>query len=242
MSGFIRELPARMSLNLPFERVKHIDAKQKQAISGYIRDINTPDIPEFISLVILLFYCHTLESSILTNEEFDELLSLFEQKEVFNNLGNHSYKLLFKGTRDGFKTNTFYETCSKPKYLMHNRTPNKTFGGYTSIPWQKTNEEKFTPDPLAFVYTVRSNKASNLKIYPVQENGVNTRANDADRYLIFGHNGYGSFGFELEQSGDSEVQGYIYASPGRSGQIQQFELNGENFQFKPKEIEVFELS
>ena len=97
-----------MSESLPFERVKRIIISVNTQYLA-ICNIQISQIPESILSVILLFYYNTIESSILTDKECDELLTLFEQKNVFKNVDYDSYKLLFKGTRDGFKADAFYE-------------------------------------------------------------------------------------------------------------------------------------
>ena len=50
-----------MSLSLPFERIKNIDIKYKHAVAGYIRNMQTSEIPESIQLIILLFYHEGIE-------------------------------------------------------------------------------------------------------------------------------------------------------------------------------------
>ena len=107
-----------MSLSLPFERIKHIHDKYMHIVSGYIRNIQTKEIPESIKLEILLFYYNTFESSILTdNECIYKLLSLFEEQSVLKHLTDYSYRLIFRGTRDGFKSQTFYDKCNKKHTL-----------------------------------------------------------------------------------------------------------------------------
>ena len=51
------------------------------------------EIPEDITSIILLFYCYsTINSEILTNEETDKLLQLFDEYNKFKHLGNYSCK------------------------------------------------------------------------------------------------------------------------------------------------------
>ena len=229
-----------MSTSLPFEKIKHIHSKYKFTVTGYIRNVKISEIPESIILVILLFYYNTIESSILTDDECHKLLSLFETENVFKNLGNYSFKLLFQGTRDKFKSKTFFENCNKKHTLCIIHTPqNNVFGGYTSLPWQTTNGSvKYETDSSAFVYSIRLNKQVNPKIFRVKKNGLSAIAQCRDSYLIFGHYG---FAFNFYQSGNSKVTGYASATDCPEYNLNAYELNGKKHTFSPIEIEVFQL-
>ena len=233
-----------MSECLPFERIKRIDTKHSYTVSGYIRNIRTPHIPESVQLIILLFYYNTIDSSILTDDECDKLLSLFEKENVFKTLGNYSYKLLFRGTRDGFEAETFYAKCDDKKNticIIH--TPqNNVFGGYTSIPWNRKEDDfgYYSSDPSAFIFSIRwkESGSSNPEVFPVTNEGKSAVSNDKNYFLTFGNNGNG---FYCWQPTNTEIT--VYASTFRCIQynLDKYQLNGENYSFKPTEIEVFQL-
>ena len=228
-----------MSLNLPFERIKHIDTKYKCAVSGYLRN-QILKIPESILLVILLFYYNSIESSILTDAECDKLLSLFEQENVLKNLKNCSYKLLFKGTRDGFKSKTFYEKCNKKNTLCIIHTErNYVFGGYTSISWRRTNGNiEYETDLSAFLFVIRSSKRAEAKVCPIKNNGEYAIAQGQRHYLSFGNHGWG---FCLCQHGDNDPIGFASGGKCPEYNLGKYELMGQTCHFKPTEIEVFQL-
>ena len=229
-----------MSQSLPFERVKHIHIKYKHIVSGYIRATRIFEIPESIKLVILLFYYKTIESTILTDDECYKLLSLFDENKVFKHLGNHSYKLLFRGTRDGFTTKNFYEKCFNKKNsvcIVH--TPqNNVFGGYTSLAWWRPSDVKYQTDRFAFIYTIRSNKTSNPEIFAVKDEGRNAIQLFENYYLSFGTGGQG---FYFCQYGNNEVLGYASRGRCKEYHLDELALNGEDTHFQPLEIEVFQL-
>ena len=223
-----------MSLSLPFERLKRIDTKYKNAVSGYVRNVQTAEIPESIQLIILLFYYNIIDSSILTNEECDKLLSIFDQQNTLKNLGLYACKLLFKGTRDGFITTTFYTKCHKPHTFSIIHTPqNNVFGGYTSIAWKRTIGGKYETDPSAFIFRIRSNKNSNPKIFVPKDNGKKAIGQSKDWYLKFGYGGY-AFMFNNRRGLASYKKCQEY-------DMDLHELNGVNQEFQPIEIEVFQL-
>ena len=229
-----------MAQCLPFERTKHIDDKYKHAIFGYVRTRIMLEIPESILLVILLFYYSKIQSSILTDNECDELLSLFEKENVFKNVNNYSYKLLFRGTRDGFEAETFYARCNEPNTICIIHTPqNNIFGGFTSIPWNRTDSNwgKYQTDQSAFIYSLRSTKSSHPKLFPVQNNGRNAVAHCKNVYLKFGLYGYGFY--VKQNSYDTTVWASSDGCPGY--RISPHELNGVDWNCAPVEIEVFKL-
>ena len=234
------QLLQKMSLHLPFERIKRIDVKFKHIISGYIRNMNASEIPESILAVILLFYYNTIESSILTHDECDKLLSLFEEANVFKKLRLYSYKLLYKGTRDGFTSNIFYEKCNKKENtlcIIH--TPqNNVFGGYTSIPWNREESGYYRSDSSAFIYAIRWSNGSNPKVFPVKNDGRKAITQADNSFLKFGPDGHG---FYFYQSGNDSIQGYASWDICEEYGLDYQELNGVNHTFEPTEIEVFQL-
>ena len=231
-----------MSLSLPFERIKLINNKYIHIVFGYIRNEQTKQIPESIKLVILLFYYNTIQSSILTDNECDKLLSSFEQANVFKHLRSYSYKLLFRGTRDGFKTKTFYEKCNKKHTLCIIYTPQKNvFGGYTSIAWKRIDgsSTKYSSDPSAFIFKIRSEDYTlDPKIFPVLNNGKDAVSHDQDFFLTFGENGNGFYCWQPE---GSEMLTYATGDECLQYNLKEYELNGNVCAFTPLEIEVFQL-
>ena len=118
-----------MSQGLSFERFKHIQSKYKHDVCGCLNSW----IPESLELIILLFYYISIELSILTDNECNKLLSLFEQESKFKDLGNYSYKLIFRQTRYGKELSEFKSRChGKTNVLCSISTEcGNVFGGYT---------------------------------------------------------------------------------------------------------------
>ena len=79
--------------------------KKKNLVMGYIRSIETSMIPDAVKLIILLFYYNTINSSILTDDESDTFLKLCEEKNKLKDLGNYSFKLIYKRSVDARGTN-----------------------------------------------------------------------------------------------------------------------------------------
>ena len=156
-----------MATKLAFDRIQRINERYKQLVSSFIRTVHDLSIPESIALVTLLFYYNILESSILTDEENDKLLYLFDEQNKFQDLGNYSYKLVYKRTRDGVQENDFKDKCHDKKNLLciiwdQN---NNVFGGYTSIGWKGRSQLDHYVDNKAFIFIIRSIKNYEAKIF-----------------------------------------------------------------------------
>ena len=168
---------------LPFERLKIIRSMFKDTVFGYIRgcqsylpaDNTYYQIPELVQNAILLFYYQSIESNILTREECDKLLSLFDENNKFKDLGHFSYKMIYSSKRDGNGEKIFKSIChNEPNLLCVIHTKRNTvFGGYTSRGWtddvnnDQQNEGQF--DDKSFVYNMRSNQGYEPKIFNVIE-------------------------------------------------------------------------
>eukprot|EP00347_Sterkiella_histriomuscorum_P009467 403341101 len=98
-------------------------------------------------------------------ELFRKLVNIeIKQKEKslinqhISNSFDRSYKLLFCGSRDGFKANKFHELCDNQgptvSFILSNY--GQVFGGYASQPWTSPNEsESFKDDADAFIFSLR---------------------------------------------------------------------------------------
>ena len=174
-----------MSQELPFERIKQVHDKYKYTVSGYVRNMQLLEIPESIILVILLFYYNTIESSILTDDECDKLLSLFDAQNKFQELGNYSYKLIYKGTRDGTEITHFVSKCHRKTNLLCiiSTDDGNVFGGYTAMGWRNVNYSTYI-DEKAFLFSIRSSKNYPPKIFNAIKEKVTIRT-EMSFYCLF---------------------------------------------------------
>ncbi|KAK8803537.1 hypothetical protein WA158_001231 [Blastocystis sp. Blastoise] len=73
-----------------------------------------------------------------------------------------SWKLIYKGTRDGFSAQSFHNHCDnrgETIVLIQNKYDTSTtniFGGYTSIPWTSPSQAKAVEDTHAFLFTLQN--------------------------------------------------------------------------------------
>ena len=179
-----------MSFSLPFERLKRIKNKYKLLVFGYIRNIcpSTDIAPESVNLIILLFYYDFINSSVLSDDECDNLVSLFNDNNKFKDLENYSYKLIYRQTTD---RNSFREKVhNKQNVLCLISTMNgNVFGGYTAKGWTEGGDESINEihDNKAFIFSIRSSKKYPPRIFnPISKDEVTLRC-EKGYICMFGH-------------------------------------------------------
>ena len=69
-----------------------------------------------------------------------------------------SLRLLFRGSRDGFKNAKFHELCDNqgPLLVLVKTAKDILIGGFSSIPWK--NSGGWTVDPKCIVFSLTRNK------------------------------------------------------------------------------------
>ena len=70
-----------------------------------------------------------------------------------------TYKLLFRGSRDGFRARVFHKLCDNQgsTLCLVQSDTNNVFGGFTSIPWKSVGEFKRSKGDT-FVFKVNPKK------------------------------------------------------------------------------------
>ena len=225
-----------MSYPLKFDRVKNIPNKWRNLKSGYIRKMKVINMPDSIKLVVLLFYYHRIESSILSIEETDKLQTLFNEKNKFKELGNYSYKLIYRRSVDGWQEKTFKDKCHDRINVLCIILDAKgnVFGGYTAKGWQGRPEYESGQDDKAFLFSIRSSYGHPAGVYDAIK-GKYTICLKANFYCIFGVEGAIWIYENAKNLGGCRAIG-TFERPPKSRY-----LNGDSDQFNPKEIEVFHL-
>ena len=146
-------------------------------VMGYIRSnieenkrINLRKIiPNGIKLLLAEFYgLGWIYSSIISFDEMNMLSSLLSTRL---NINNRFYlKLLYRSSRDGFKSYNFHNLCdnkSNTVTIIHSKQFNHVFGGFTKIKWIKQNKQirkndNNDNDDDTFLFLLRSNDNNNM--------------------------------------------------------------------------------
>ena len=185
---------------IDFKRVRKIPQKYKDIVHGYIKRVQVifPEdnpyftIVELIQDLCLLYFCHMIDSKILTNDEHIKLYDMVNTQ--LKNKFKGEWMLLFRATRDGFARKNFYDKCDgKDNTICIIRSEqNNVFGGYTSSKWNKkrsddhTYSDEYDCDPFAFIYKIRSNGTLKAEIFPVTLEGICAVQHYRYGYLSFG--------------------------------------------------------
>ena len=141
-----------------------------------------------------------------------------------------TYKLLWKGSRDGFAVATFHARCDglKPTLTIVHSNDGYVFGGYTSLPWNYVSGT-YAQDLTAFIYSITQKyKCSE------QKNSSSICCNGGYGPIFGnGHNLYIYDNSNANNSSYSNVSSYTYISPTGASY-----LTGSH-NFTVKEIEVY---
>ena len=234
---------------IDFKHIRSISQRDKDIVYGYMREMQSffPDknayfiINRLIQDLTLLYFRVKLDTEILTAEEEIKLMQMVNDhlKSKYND--GIIWKLLFRGTRDGFKRDDFYKKCDKMgDTICIIQTPqNNVFGGFTSIKWHESGTGyKYKTDSSAFVYLIRSDGQINPEIFPVKHNGRCAISYYSWGYLSFGWNGRA-----INFAGSSaSIIGWASSERCHEYSLVRGKLNGEaSYRFEPIEIEVLQL-
>jgi len=173
------------------------------------------------------------------------LLKADEIKQLFKWIGGKKkpWKLIYKGSKDGFAASTFRTKCSMkgPTIVVIKSTGGNIFGGYTPLDW-KSSGGNYDYDNKSFLFLFK-NSAGRCK---TQLTNTGTYGN----YSIYQDATYGPCyggGFDLYICDNCNTQnssysnlGYSFTGPGVTyGQTSANNFLAGNYNFTVTEIEVF---
>ncbi|RNA44684.1 tldc domain-containing [Brachionus plicatilis] len=138
------------------EIIKKIDqTKLKQKNTDIIQKVLVEPVKH--SKKDQVFNNTLIESKIISDEQFKCLMNNeFESMQINGKFQN--WKLLYRGSRDGFEACSFHKKCdTHPNTLTIVRTDTlKIFGGFTGSTWSSDSNE-FKSDPYAFLFSLATN-------------------------------------------------------------------------------------
>ena len=143
------------------------------------------------------------------------------------------FKLLFRGSRDGFTSNAFHKNIGdiKPTIVIAQSNHNKIFGGFTDTDWIPTM--KYKNSTGAFIFSISDKEKYPLKL---KQRHCAIFANSSN-LVTFG----GGFDFYLCDNCNSVNDSYsnFGHSYDAKGKTKESLVGGYNF--KTKEVEVFQV-
>ncbi|EXX54226.1 uncharacterized protein OCT59_027426 [Rhizophagus irregularis] len=81
-------------------------------------------------------------------------------KIIYNDKDISSFKLLLRGTRDGFKPRKFHEICDDQSHtvtIIKVRDRNEILGGYNPIAWKSDDDYSYTKGSFIFSFKDNNN-------------------------------------------------------------------------------------
>jgi BTB/POZ domain-containing protein KCTD9 len=105
---------------------------------------------------------NSLKSQILNGEQ-----QCFELLKLCDFSPNDKWKLLYRGTRDGFKPRGFNSKCdghSNTLTLLRAKHSKFIFGGFTMAKWESSPKGKWKSDRNAFIFSLTNKDSRPVKI------------------------------------------------------------------------------
>jgi hypothetical protein len=182
-------------------------------------------------------YSETFSSEILTCKQSLDLIKLCQ----FN--PKDKWRLLYRGTRDGFKANDFHTACDDQSLTLTIFKAKETpyiFGGFTSEAWQSGSGD-FKTDPNAFLFSL-----TNKENLPCKMNIAPNLIHNA----IQCYSGYGPTfggGYDIRIVNDANLEEGSYSNLGdtykhpkyAAGTVEAQTFLAGAKEFRLSEIEVF---
>jgi len=148
--------------------------------------------------------------------------------------GSAKFKLVYRGSRDGFTASAFHAKCDKIKpnvTIIQSNSSNKIFGGFTDQDWTATNNYKNSSN--AFVFSITEKEKFFLK--PNMQ--VNSTYGHVSYLACFGS------GFDFYLCDNCNTVNSSYSNLGTAydskGKVKET-LSG-TYNFTVKEIEVYQV-
>jgi hypothetical protein len=177
------------------------------------------------------------DSEILTCKQSLDLVKLCEFSP------KDKWRLLYRGTRDGFKANDFHAACDDQSLtltIFKARGTSCVFGGFTSEAWQSGSGD-FKADPNAFLFSLvnKDNQPCKMSIAP------NLAHNAIQWYSGYGPTFGG--GYDIRIVNDANVEEGSYSNLGDTYKHPKYvagSVEAQTFlagakEFRLSEIEVF---
>jgi hypothetical protein len=163
---------------------------------------------------------------------------------IFSTFRAHLFRLLYRGSRDGFGSSAFHNLCDghSPTLTVILSENGSIFGGYTPVAWHSRGEYVTDKSAKSFVFTLKNPGEADPRIFPVKQDQVG--------YAIWTGAAYGPIfgaGHDICVLNDCHASTSNYTSGFGKTYVNDTGREGETFltggpRFTVREIEVFELS
>ncbi|RIB28858.1 hypothetical protein C2G38_1335058 [Gigaspora rosea] len=192
--------------------------------------------PKLPTRVVELF------STVINEAHLAEIASWIDRKVNTYAVTNNPYdfKLLLRGTRDGFSSDSFWKLCDKETHLIvviKVKGTDEILGGYNPVGWDKPiGNESFKNCKDSFIFSLKNGTIQNSILSHIKEpeKAINC---DSDYGPIFGS-------YDLGMSNKSNLGGCWSCQKSYEKQIRDvstFDNYGKSY-FSVDEYEIFQIS
>ncbi|RIB00389.1 hypothetical protein C2G38_2129987 [Gigaspora rosea] len=137
----------------------------------------------------------SIPSSIINLEHVVEISSWIDRRSTTYDITEipYEFKLLLKGSRDGFDAKTFHKLCDNIPGLIvviKVENSNEILGGYNSLGWKSTNDG-YRAAPGSFIFSLKNEnmKESILSRVNDQSTAIYYHQDCGPYFHRFGHDG-----------------------------------------------------
>ena len=246
------------NINIDSNKIKYKVEKRKEKEEQFIKvyegkdlncEINNLEIEIYYEFRICSIY-NDIEGSWTDIHkikiDFDSIIlkDVEKKREMYQKMlewsGYKGMKLIYRGTKDGMKSNIFHNKCDNqgPTIVLY-KSENSIFGGFCSISWVSDGSYHKSPD--SFIFTLINIHNTEPTKFPLKDNN--------DSSAIYGNSRYGptfggghDIGLDISDFLNNKIYTYFPHSYndvlGKGRSIFDGNINGR---FHIKEIEVFKL-
>jgi hypothetical protein len=167
---------------------------------------------------------------------------------IFRDFGGNSYRLLYRGSRDGFNLKAFHDKVDGHSHTITliETTKGYTFGAYLVCPWHSVVGWKGDDTMKSFLFTLKNPhnvSARTFRMVSAQKAYVNYCRKSDDGYLTWIGN-CGAIAIHCDGHSCATGRNGGFATPNQAF-VNDTGLNGETFftgeqSFTVKELEIFE--
>ncbi|RHZ48320.1 hypothetical protein Glove_553g15 [Diversispora epigaea] len=171
---------------------------EKDLMSDILKYYISPNEPISSSTILPPRNIFQITSSIISNEHATEIAFWIDKKEVAYKINNNPYefKLILRGSRDGFGKNVFWNLCDQKTNIVvvaKVKDKDEIVGGYNPIGWDSNFMNQYSETNDSFIFSLKNENIKNSILSRVK---VSSKA-------IFNNPSFGSnFGndFYMERS------------------------------------------
>jgi hypothetical protein len=159
---------------------------------------------------------------------------------IFKEFEGKTFRLLYRGTRGGFRASNFHTKCDGQSNTMTIilTTQGYIFGGFSPIAWDSSSNYKPDDTRKSFVFSLKNPRNSEPKIFSISDPRFSIRCNASDG-PVFG----GGCDIYIADNCDQNVKsrtGFGHSYTNDTG-INGTQVLAGQTNFQVKEIEVFSI-